>query len=167
MVIRNEHNLSASSPPIRIRLRTNWWIVIFAGVCVFGGALLVGWLVTWPAIKAEKLGHPLPADWTWTGIIAADIFFFFLAAALCWEPLTQLLTVFTSEGIERPGLRERTFVRWEDVTDVFTSFQIGQLYLIKLRTPTQKVVINALFYKDENELISLIKQHAPNHALHQ
>jgi hypothetical protein len=165
MINRNKYDHSAPSQTLRIKLKTNWWSVVFISVCAFGGALLGSWLVTWQAIKAEKLGHPLPADWTWTSIIATDIFFFFLAAALCWEPLTQLLTVFTSEGIERPGLRERTFVRWEDVTDVFTSFPMGRLYLIELRTPTQKIVINALFYKDENELISLIKQHAPNYAL--
>ena len=166
MINSNKYNYSASTPPTRIRLRIKWWLVIFAGACVFGCALLVVWLVTWPAIKAEKLGHSLPAGWTWTSIIAVDISSFCLAMALCWEPLTQLFTVFTNEGVEQPGLRERTFIRWEKITDVFTSFQIGQLYLIELRTSTQKIVINALFYKDENELISLIKQHAPSRALH-
>ncbi len=147
----------------QFRLARKWWILYIAATVLIGVALLELWIITWPAIKAEQLGQPLPAHWTWVSIIAVDIGILCMTGILCGGLLFDLLTVFTEEGIKKPGLFGLTFIRWAEVTEVVGYIPKGMIVL-EIRSPDKKIRINVLYYRDQNQLVSLIREYVPSSA---
>ena len=70
-------------------------------------------------------------------------------AALAWQPLAELRTRFTDEGVRRPRLfAPALFVGWDEAESVFVAPSVERPQHVKIKAPSGVVEINALFYKN-------------------
>ena len=94
------------------------------------------------------------------GIIIVDLVAMLLYATLFGVSLVQLLTTFTDEGARRPSIFGATFIRWSETTEV-TGYS-PDMIVLELRSAKKRIRINKLYFKDKNELISLVRKHVPS-----
>src|SRR5262245_33620533 len=120
----------------RIPLARHLWLPILILTFFMGVGSYGIWAITWPAIKAIRLGQPLPADWTWTSVIGFDVVLIGLYGYMCWKVLAQWLTFFTSEGVGQPRIWRSAFIRWLDVTSV-----TRKLNTIQIKTSNQTIEV--------------------------
>jgi hypothetical protein len=148
----------------QLNIEKNWWIAFIFFPLFIGCALFVIWALTWPGIAALRANGSLPADWSWAGTIAFDLFFIGLIGALCWTALAQLLTVFTEAGIQRPGLSGRISIPWSDILSVGADTGMRLNSIIEIRTINRSLKIHKYYYKDHKQLISLLQERVPASA---
>lgn len=142
-----------------IYLKKNWWLVylfgpilaVMAGFCIY--------VTTWPAIKATRMGQPLPATWSWPTILIADVAILLLFGSLLFHLLSQLRIAFTNAGIKMPGIFKTKFMRWHEVAYV-DGVSVGSS-LLKLTDSKQSIIINKFYYQEPDKLMSLITERLP------
>lgn len=142
----------------RYRLARKKWPLALVGLVCAGveGALFVA--VTRPALEAARAGRALEGEWSWLSIWGWHAAVALLGAALAWQPLAELLTVFTPEGVSRPRLFGRpTFVAWAEAESVFVAPGVERPHTVRVNAPGRSVELNALFYKDTAALLALIE----------
>lgn len=168
MKMEHSTHSGTTSQSCQIHLEKNWWILILT---FFPCGALVSW-ISWELIrsaaKTTVQGASSPTDWsTW---LAIYLLLTPCSIAVCWEPVIQYFTDFTTEGVSRPKLIGRKVVLWKDVVSVTGVPQRGEdgtsngWSLIQMKTIEQSITLNSLFYKYPDELIRIIQQHAPKHA---
>jgi len=143
----------------RIDLARYWWLPVLVLTFLIGGGGYGIWAITWPAVKAARLGQPLPAGWTWASVIGVDMVLIGLFGYLCWQALIQWLTYFTIEGIGQPRLGGYAFLRWSEVTRV-----TRKLNTIELQSSGQTLQIAYAQFRDIDQLITLIRERVPARA---
>jgi len=114
---------------------------------------------TWTAIVATQEGKPLPAGWTWTSIIAWDLFYVSLVGAICGFLLVQTLMVFTDEGVRFPHPFGHVAIRWNEVTRVVVDGGTGHYSLVVLEGKARSFKIRGIYFKDRNRLLEVIREH--------
>jgi hypothetical protein len=94
-------------------------------------------------------------------IAIADLLIILLASGLFWLMLVELFTVFTREGVRRPGILKPMYIRWKDVTTVKGCNPQEGSIVLEIRSHTKTLRINLLYYKNQEELFSIIKEQVP------
>jgi hypothetical protein len=144
----------------KIHLKRPWGYAIFCNVVLFAALIFIIWSITYPAIEAWRAGKQLPADWTWTRVVVADIVAFLMFGILIWLGTAYMLTEFSDEGVKKPRLWGQTFIKWSEVKWVY--WKEGELIL---KTETQKVQLNPNLYSEPEELARIIRERVPPQAL--
>lgn len=142
----------------RYRLaRKKWPLVLVCAVCA--GAELALYLgVTRAAIDATRAGRALEGAWGWGAILGWHVVIALAGALLAWQPLAELFTSYTAEGVRRPRLfRAAVVLRWAEAESVFVAPDAERPQSVKINAPGKSVEINALFYQDPAELLALIE----------
>jgi len=143
------------------QLEKKWRILIIISAIFLVALSFCLWAITWPAIKAYRLDQPLPEDWSWARVVAADLFFILSLAILWTRVLFDLLTSFSKEGVKTLWFFGPHFMRWDDVISV-DEFRFGMKPMyIKICSINRCITINTLYYKNPEQLVSLIRQHIP------
>jgi hypothetical protein len=106
----------------QLPIKRNWAYAISACVILAAMALCIIGVVTRIGVQSVLEQRPMTGGWTWSTIILADLLTFAAFACFCNEPLGQLRTRFTDEGIIRPGWFGAHAIRWQDVQEVNDSF---------------------------------------------
>lgn len=160
----NKKNISShASRETPIHLAKNWWILFLFTAFFLGSALFMGWIITHPAIEAAQSGRSLPNGWTWTSIIVADCALAGVTLIGHWHPRVELRTEFTDEYVSRPALFGFKIMRWDSMTQVAVKIVSG-VQIIELWSGSRRLRINPLYYKNAEELIAVIRRHAPTSA---
>lgn len=143
----------------RIRLARKKWPLVVS-LSVFAGIeLILYFAVTKHALAAAFEGRQLEGEWGWTGIVGWHLFVALVGFALAWQPLKELRTFFTAEGIGRPRLfGPPLFIRWDEIETIFIVPVLHRPYTIRIDAPRGSVEINALYYERPRELLSLIEE---------
>ena len=143
----------------RFELARKKWPLLLICAAFVGLELLLYAAVTRHAVEAARAGRPLEGEWGWAGIAGWHAAIALFAAALSWQPLAELRTVFTSEGVSRPRpFKSPLFIAWAEAESVFVAPLANKPYLIKIRAPGRSLEINALYYKEPGNLLALIEE---------
>jgi hypothetical protein len=119
-------------------IKRQWGYRISACVLINVMALCTIGPVTSIGVRAVLEQRPMMGGWTWLTIILVDLFTLSAAVYLCHEPLVQLRTRFTEEGVSRRSwFRSRT-MRWQEIQAVDNSFT----NTVKLVTEASTISIN-------------------------
>ncbi|HEX7175357.1 MAG TPA: hypothetical protein VF240_08875 [Pyrinomonadaceae bacterium] len=144
--------------------RKKWPLALCCAACLaLELALYFG--VTRPALSAMRAGLGLEGEWSWVSIAGWHAAVALGCAALAWQPLAELRTKFTNEGVRRPRLfAPALFVGWDEAESVFVAPSLESPQHVKIKAPRGSVVINALFYKNPQRLLSLIEERMRAHT---
>lgn len=142
-----------------IYLKRNWWIAFLFGTVLAGMAGFCLYVITWPALKAARLGQPLPPTWSWPAIVIVDVGIILLHGSLFFHLLFQLQMVFTKEGVRMPGIFKSKFMRWADVA--YVDGVSIRSSLLKLTDSKQSIIINKLYYQEPEKLMALVTERLP------
>jgi len=134
-------------------IKRDWRYGISACVLFTAMALCIIGAVTSLGVRSVLEQHPMAGDWTWPTIILADLLTFTMTAYLCSEPLVQLRTRFTDEGIIRQRWFQPHSMRWQDVQEVDDSFVNN----VKVVSETHTISINLYLFKEPSEVLQIIK----------
>ena len=142
----------------RYRLaRKKWPLVLVCAVCAgLELALYLG--VTREAVASLRAGRSLEGAWGWGAIVGWHLVIALACAVLSWQPLTELLTSFTAEGVWRPRfLRAPLFLAWAEAESVFVAPDPARPQSVRINAPGKFLEINALLYQNPDELLALIE----------
>ena len=144
--------------------RKKWPLALCCAACLaLELALYLG--VTRPALAATRAGASLEGEWSWVSIAGWHLAVALGCAALAWQPLAELRTRFTTEGVRRPRLfAPALFVGWGEAESVFVAPSAERPQHVKIKAPGGCVEINALFYKNPQRLLSLIEERMRAHT---
>jgi len=144
--------------------RKKWPLALCCAACLaLELALYFG--VTRPAWAAMRAGLSLEGGWSWVSIGGWHAAVLLGCAALAWQPLAELRTRFTAEGVRRPRLfAPARFVGWDEAESVFVAPSVERPQHVKIKAPSGSVEINALFYKNPQRLLSLIEERMRAHT---
>jgi hypothetical protein len=81
----------------------------------------IQWETAPPELRSRVDTTPLPHDWTWTQIILIDAGLVLTASYLTLSPIIQVLTKFTDEGIQQPGLLRNKIIHWQDIQKIYNT----------------------------------------------
>jgi len=143
----------------RIRLGRKRWPLVLSLTACAALELLLYFAVTRHALAAALAGRPLEGDWGWAGIAGWHLLIALAGLALSWQPLVELRTVFTTDGIVRPRLlAPPVALRWAEAESVYVAPLSNRPYRVRLNAPGRTVEINALYYERPDELMRLIEE---------
>ena len=143
----------------RYRLARKKWPLVLVCAVSLGLELALYWGVTRHALAALRDGRALEGEWGWAGLVGWHVLIALAGVGLSWQPLSELRTVFTDEGVTRPRLfGPPLVVRWAEAESVFVAPHVERPYSVKINAPGKSVEINALFYKDAGDLLALIER---------
>lgn len=143
----------------RFRLaRKKWPLALSCAVCVALEVLLY-LLVTRHAVGAALAGREPEGEWGWVSIVGWHILIALAGLGLSWQPLAELRTTITSEGVARPRVfGPPTFVSWADAESVFVAPHVERPLHVRINAPGRSVEINLLYYREPEKLLSLIEE---------
>lgn len=142
-----------------IPLARKKWPLLVACCAAVGLELLLFLAVTRHAVAAWLGGIALEGDWGWVSISGWHALIAFAGLMLCRQPLAELRTVFTREGIIRPRLfGPPVHICWEEAESVHVAPLANRPYLVRVNAPGRSIEINALYYERPAELMELIEE---------
>jgi len=148
-----------------IYLEKRWGIFWYTSVPL---VIFVGWLclsITRSAMTTQNqiidLNSPL------LGAILADVLLAIGLSSFLAIMLFELFTTFNDDGISKLGFRGYTFIYWKEVLNVTEHQAFNQLQVIDVYTSNKNIRINALYYKNPQALISVIRSQVESNQLMQ
>lgn len=142
-----------------------WGVAIFLiGFALFAVVLIttpaIRWQITSPELRHTLDNKPLPDDWTWTQIILWDLGIILAIGYLASQPIIQLLTKFTDEGIEQPSLFQIKTIYWQDIQKISNITTAN----IEIIGPQTKINLNPNLFADHLALINELRLRVPTSA---
>jgi len=101
-------------------------------------------------------------DPTWKTLVPVYVISFVLISGIAGSLLTELLTTYNSDGVQRLALLGGKSIKWKEITLVKGYSKFVRLNYLELRGAGKRIRINTLFYRDIGELIKLISTQAPS-----
>ena len=142
----------------RYRLERKKWPLALVCAATAGLELALYLGVTHGAVAALGSGRALEGEWGWGAILGWHAVIALAGLGLSWQPLAELRTSFTAEGVRRPRLlRAPLLLRWDEAESVFVAPGVERPQSVRINAPGKSLEINALFYRNPGELLALIE----------
>ncbi len=139
-----------------------WGAAIFLiGFALFSASVItvpaIQWQITSPELRSSLGQNPLPVGWTWAQVILIDLSIFLLIGYLSLQPIIQVLTKFTDNGIEQPTLFQNKVIDWQDVQEIRNITTAN----IEISGSKTKIYLNPVLFVDHHALINELRLRVP------